>query len=73
MVLKVLAKVEILIPSYGFCPIPPCEEFTDAVCDEFFSLPLFPPSTLCDENAVSGNQANSCCCCCCGCRRNTAN
>lgn len=34
VVLKVLAKVEILIPSYGFCPIPPCEEFADNVCDD---------------------------------------
>ena len=69
VVLKVLAKVEILVPSYGFCPIPPCEEFADSVCDEFFSLPLFPPATLCDENSVSGqncgntcgNTCNSCC------------
>ncbi len=34
VVLKVLAQVEILIPSYGFCPIPPCEEFAENVCDE---------------------------------------
>ncbi len=31
VVLKVLASVEILIPSYGFCPIPPCEEFAENV------------------------------------------
>ena len=55
VVLKVLAKVEILVPSYGFCSIPPCEEFADAVCDEFFSLPLFPPANLCDEDAFCGN------------------
>ena len=53
IVLKVLAKVEILVPSYGFCPIPPCEEFADSVCDEFFSLPLFPPATLCDEDSTA--------------------
>ncbi|MBR1586314.1 MAG: hypothetical protein IJ662_12290 [Clostridia bacterium] len=67
IVLKVLAKVEIMIPSYGFCAIPPCEEFSDAVCDEFFSLPLFPPSTLCDENSfngqVSGNTNGGCSSC----------
>ena len=74
VVLKVLAKVEILIPSYGFCPIPPCEEFADSVCDEFFSLPLFPPATLCDEDALLGSNAcnnNGCCNSCgnnCGCR-----
>ncbi len=42
IILKILAEVELLIPSYGFCPIPPCEEFAENVCDEFFSLPLFP-------------------------------
>ncbi len=53
VVLKVLANVEILIPSYGFCPIPPCEEFADNVCDEFFSLPLFPPASLCNNDDVA--------------------
>lgn len=72
IVLKVLAKVEILVPSYGFCPIPPCEEFSDSVCDEFFSLPLFPPATLCDESNIgSGNTGCGCGCGCnrgCGCK-----
>ena len=61
VVLKVLAQVEIMIPSYGFCTIPPCEEFADSVCDEFFSLPLFPPATLCDEDALLGGNAGGCC------------
>lgn len=43
IILKIVAKVELLIPAYGFCEIPPCEEFSDNVCDEFFRLPLFPP------------------------------
>ena len=43
-ILKVLAEAEILIPSYGYCPIPPAEEFAESVCDEFFALPLFPHS-----------------------------
>ncbi len=60
VVLKVLAKVEVLIPSYGFCTVPPCEEFAENVCDEFFSLPLFPP--LCSDDTVLGN-TNSCCRC----------
>lgn len=58
--LKVIAEVEILVPSYGFCTIPPSEEFAENVCDEFFALPLYPPATLCDESTVS--TAN------CGCR-----
>ena len=44
VILKIVAEVELLIPSYGFCRIPPCEEFASEVCDEFFSLPLFPPA-----------------------------
>lgn len=67
VVLKVLAQVEIMIPSYGFCPIPPCEEFAENVCDEFFSLPLFPPASMCNNGEVS---ASNCCPrnnCGCGC------
>lgn len=60
--LKVLAEVEMLVPSYGFCTIPPSEAFAENVCDEFFSLPLYPPA-LCDENNVRGN----CGCNCAGC------
>lgn len=72
VILKVLAKVEILIPSYGFCPIPPCEEFADNVCDEFFSLPLFPSMSLCDPNTVGSNTGTNCGVaggCNCGCTR----
>lgn len=73
IILKVLADVEILIPSYGFCTIPPAEEFSDSVCEEFFSLPLFPQSSLCNDGSV--NASNLRCTCgrvsCggnCGCR-----
>lgn len=75
VILKVLAQVEILIPSYGFCTVPPCEEFAENVCDEFFSLPLFPPASLCNNNDVDLKNAachqGSCggCGCGCGCNR----
>lgn len=75
VILKVLAQVEILIPSYGFCTVPPCEEFAENVCDEFFSLPLFPPASLCNNNDVKLKNAacnqGSCggCGCGCGCNR----
>ena len=59
-VLKVLAKVEILVPSYGFCEVPPCEEFADSVCDEFFSLPLF-PQALCDEESLRARNVSCTC------------
>ena len=75
IVLKVLADVEILVPSYGFCAIPPAEEFADSVCEEFFSLPLFPAASACNNGHVSaqniGCTGNSNCRCgqhSCGCR-----
>lgn len=40
---RVRTKVELLVPAFGFCEIPPCEEFAESVCDDIFSLPLFPP------------------------------
>jgi len=49
VVLKVLAEVDILVPTYGFCQVPPSEEFAESVCDEFFSLPLFPQSSCAFE------------------------
>ena len=54
VVLKVLAEVDIMIPTYGFCQVPPCEEFAESVCDEFFSLPLFPQSSCAFETVENG-------------------
>ena len=68
VVLKILAEVELMIPTYGFCQIPPCEEFAESVCDEFFSLPLFPQQATClgDEvettSVCSGNTAGASTC-----------
>jgi hypothetical protein len=42
VILKIVADVELLIPTYGYCPIPPCEDFASELCDQFFSLPIFP-------------------------------
>ena len=43
VVLKVVADVDVLVPSYGYCPIPPCTPFTqDEVCPGIFNTPLFP-------------------------------
>lgn len=46
VILKVLAEVEMMVPSYGFCSVPPCEEFAENVCDEFHPIrsPLYRPS-----------------------------
>ena len=61
VVLKVLAEVDIMVPTYGFCEIPPCEEFAESVCDEFFSLPLFPQSSCAfkDASAVAADTTAS--------------
>ena len=61
IVLKVLADVEILVPSYGFCAIPPAEEFADSVCEEFFSLPLFPAASACNNGTVSASNVGCTC------------
>ena len=42
VILKVLMEVELLVPSYGYATIPPCQEYTQEVCSGFFELPLFP-------------------------------
>ncbi|MGI6199675.1 MAG: hypothetical protein ACOYJA_02775 [Christensenellales bacterium] len=61
VILKILAEVELLIPSYGFCQVPPCEEFAENVCDEFFSLPLFPPQP--GQNTCNPAPCNNNCAC----------
>lgn len=42
IVMKVVMDVELLIPSYGYCAIPPCQEYTQEVCAGFFELPMYP-------------------------------
>lgn len=42
IILKVVMPVQLLIPSYGYCNIPPCQEYSQEVCAGFFELPLFP-------------------------------
>lgn len=42
VIIKIVTDVELLVPSYGYCYIPPCQEFQQEVCEGFFDLPLFP-------------------------------
>ena len=42
LIIKVVADTELLVPSYGYCQIPPCQEFSQNVCEGFFEMPLFP-------------------------------
>jgi len=66
VILKVLAEVEMMVPSYGMCAVPPCEEFAENVCDEFFSLPLFPKPNCPENNACSGASGAASCGSCVG-------
>ena len=42
IILRVVVEAELLVPTYGYCPIPPCQEFTQDACSGFFDLPLYP-------------------------------
>ena len=44
VILRVVAEVQLLVPSYGICPIPPCQEYSNEICPGTFDLPLFPTS-----------------------------
>lgn len=47
-ILKVVMQVELLVPSYGYAYIPPCQEYTQDVCDGLFDLPLYPAECGCE-------------------------
>ena len=43
VILKVVAVVDVLVPSYGYCPIPPCTPYSNEdVCPGVFEMPLYP-------------------------------
>lgn len=42
IILKIAIDVEILLPSYGYCAIPPAQDYSQEVCAGFFELPLYP-------------------------------
>ena len=42
VILRIVAEVQLMVPSYGFCPIPPCQEYSNEICPGTFDLPLFP-------------------------------
>jgi hypothetical protein len=55
VVLKVVAPVELLIPTYGYCRIPPCQEFTQDRCAGVFDMPLFPTTAATTANNNNNN------------------
>lgn len=44
VILRIVAEADILVPSYGYCQIPQCQDFTREVCEGVFDLPLYPTS-----------------------------
>lgn len=47
VILKIAIDVEILVPSYGYCAIPPAQDYSKEVCAGFFELPLYPQGKNC--------------------------
>ncbi len=45
LILRVVVEADLCVPSYGYCEIPPCTEFTQEVCSGVFELPLYPRAT----------------------------
>ncbi len=48
VILKIAMLVELLVPSYGYCVIPPAQEYSQEVCSGFFELPLYPQARACN-------------------------
>lgn len=55
VILKIVIDVDLLVPSYGYCVIPPAQEYTQEICAGFFELPLYPQG-----NANCGGGGNCC-------------
>lgn len=52
VIMKIVITAELIIPSYGYAVIPPCQEYNHEVCSGFFDLPLFPGVNNSDDNIV---------------------
>lgn len=59
VVLKIVISVDLLVPSYGYCAIPPAQEYTQEVCAGFFELPLYPQGNA--GCGGSGGCGGNCC------------
>ncbi len=42
VIIRVIVRAEILVPSYGYCSAPPCQDFTQDVCSGVLELPIYP-------------------------------
>ena len=53
LIIRVVVDAEILVPTYGYCQIPPCQDFTQDICSGFFDLPLYPAQqSVCPVNQI---------------------
>ena len=50
LVIRVVVKAQILVPTYGYCLIPAATQFNDDVCRGFFDLPLYPSGLSANNN-----------------------
>ena len=42
IIIKVIVRAEILVPSYGYCNAPVCQEYTQDACSGVLELPIYP-------------------------------
>lgn len=49
VILKISIEVQLLVPTYGYCAIPPAQDFSQEVCQGFFELPLYPQQRVCSR------------------------
>jgi hypothetical protein len=63
VILKISMPVELLVPAYGYCAIPPAQEYSQEVCAGFFELPLYPQSRNGGggKGGCGGGGGNGCC------------
>lgn len=47
VIMKIAMQVQLLVPAYGYCAIPPAQDYSQEVCADFFELPLYPRTPTC--------------------------
>ena len=58
IIIRIVVESEMLIPTYGYCQIPPCQEYTQDVCSDFFDLPLYPSQQVVNNMCSANNNIN---------------
>lgn len=53
IILKVVMQVHLLVPSYGYCYIPPCVNYNVNFCQDVFDTPLYPQECGIDPRCSS--------------------